>query len=105
MPAKPVFDIDRLSWKDSKTLSVAQTRLNNALEAKDADGIERGFSDLESYLSKVTVDVPRDWLVPDAPERLNWSDPASFDWLKSSQMTKLQLALSEELKPENATKN
>ena len=103
--AAPQFDLSRLSWKDSKALSVQQMRLAKAQAERDIDGIEAGYANLEKSLSLVVVSVPRDWLVDGAPEDIDWSDPASFNWLRSTGMRDLVKAFGEAQTPAEASGN
>lgn len=101
----PEFDLSNLSWKDAKSLSTQQMRLAQAQEARDIGGIETGYASLEQSLSRVVVSVPRDWLVDDAPVDIDWSDPASFNWLRGSRMTDLVKAFGEAQSPAEASGN
>jgi hypothetical protein len=105
MADKPTFDLGNLSWKDSKALSTQQIRLARAQEERDAVGLEAGFAGMERFLARAVVSVPRDWLVTDAPDALDWSDPASFDWLKSARMKDLMKALAEAQSPAEVSGN
>lgn len=105
MTDKPTFDLSNLSWKDSKALSLQQIKVARAQSDRDAAGLEAGYAGIESFLAKVVVSVPRDWLVADAPEEIDWSDPASFDWLRGSHMKKLMLAVAEAQTPAEASGN
>jgi hypothetical protein len=105
MAGKLKFDLSRLSWKDSKALSVQQMRLAQAQASRDIDGIEAGFAGIERQLARVVVDVPRDWLIEGAPEQIDWSDPDSFNWLRSNRMTTLLEAFAEAQKPAEASGN
>jgi hypothetical protein len=105
MAGRLKFDLSRLSWKDSKALSVQQMKLARAQDERDVAGVEAGFNGLETFLAKVVVDVPRDWLVADAPEVIDWSDPASFDWLRGGRMKDLMKAVADAQSPGEASGN
>ena len=42
---------------------------------------DRVIEERDKLIAQVLVDVPRSWLVSDAPGNLDWSDPESLDWL------------------------
>jgi hypothetical protein len=66
------------------------------------DEILAGF---EAKLARVLVSVPRAWLVEEAPETLDWTDPTSLDWLKGPRMKALQAAMSNAVQPEQVSGN
>jgi len=103
--SKPTFDLSRLSWKDSKEISRNQIRLRRAQEGNDLEALDAAFESMEAYLAKTVTHVPQDWLTPDAPADLDWSDFRSFDWLRQNGMGRLTTALNEAQSPEETTKN
>jgi len=116
---QPVFNFERFSWKDAKNISriQAEARRASALLAdtesiKDKDTFEAAWADqeavfdkLQAYICRVLVSVPRSWVVEDAPEDLNWSDPTSLDWLRSPSFSKLQDAMISASTPESVSGN
>lgn len=60
---------------------------------------------LDSFISRVLVSVPREWLVPGAPEIIDWSKPDSLSWLNQDWYQDLMEAAVEAKKPENVAKN
>lgn len=102
---KPVFDLSDLSWGDSKALTTAQMKVKGAAAAGDFERLEQGFGDMQAFLARVVVSIPRDWLVKSAPEVVDWSKPESYDFLKSKRMNELLVALNEAQEPEEVTKN
>lgn len=102
---KPVFNFDDLSWADSKELSLAQTRIRTANAAGDIEGLISGFADMQRFLARVVVSIPRDWLVNSAPEQIDWSDSASFDLLKAKRMRDVLKLLDEAQEPAEVSKN
>lgn len=42
------------------------------------------LDEVERLLAMVLVDVPREYLHKTAPDEIDWSDPDSLGWLKSS---------------------
>jgi hypothetical protein len=116
---KPVFDYSGHSWKDSKRLQVLQARanqadalLNDPETLVDPDAFDEALAmldqvtdEFEAAIARVLVDVPRDWLVPDAPETLDWHDPESLNWLQATHMKTLREAMVEAQKPEEVSGN
>jgi len=113
---RPIFDFSRMSHRDSKALGRSQLRLQRlAAQLADAasmpdDEFEKKMGELdamieeaEGYISRVLVDVPREWLLPDAPDDLDWSDVRSLDWLRSDKMDALRDATIAARAPENVT--
>lgn len=103
--SEPTFDLSNLSWKDSKSLSTLQIRMSNATAARDEGALMACFDSMQTYLTRVVRDVPKGWLVNDAPAGLDWGDPVSYDWLRSDKMTALMKALGDAQSPEGAAKN
>lgn len=116
MSDQPVFDFSRMSHRDSKALGRAQLRLQRlAAQLGDAaampdDEFEAKMSTLdamieeaEGYISLVLVDVPRDWLLPEAPDSLDWTDAHSLNWLRSDKMDALREAAVAARSPESVT--
>lgn len=116
---QPVFNFDRFSWKDAKTITRIQAEaaraaalLADPAALKDEDAFEGAlaaqdavYEKLQAYISRVLVSVPRSWLVSDAPEDLDWSDPASLDWLRGQSFAKLQGAMVDASTPESVSGN
>lgn len=82
----PQFDFSELSWGDDKAFARMQLMLRKALEENDAELMQQAHDGLDSYLSKVTTYVPRDYLVKSAPEQIDWADPASMNYIRGSKM-------------------
>lgn len=119
MSDKPVFDFTRFSWRDAKTVTRLQARAArvSALLADSATLINESafnavtdeqdaiFTELQAYIARCLVSVPRVMLVPDAPAELDWSDPASLDWLRGRAFAELQAMMQEASSPESVTGN
>lgn len=105
MGEKPVFDLSELSWKDSKALTAAQMRVKGAAEAGDWERLEQGFAEMQQFLARVVVSIPREWLVKSAPADVDWSDPASFDLLRAKRMNDVLKLLNEAQEPDAVSKN
>jgi hypothetical protein len=91
----PMFDFDNISWADEKEKSLAMSALENAKKAGDVEALTTAFGRLELYLSKCLVSVPREWLVKSAPEVINWSEQASFKYIKGMKFANLLQALNQ----------
>lgn len=106
MSDKPRFRFPVMSWGDSRRFAVLQARLRR-LGREDCSPEETAacFDELQQMLARLVVSVPREWLVEGAPEHLDWSDPASFDWLIADRIADLQQALIEARSPEVVSGN
>lgn len=102
---KPVFDLSELSWKDSKALTAAQMKVKGAAADGDYERLEQGFDDMQQFLARVVVSIPRSWLVKSAPDAVDWSDPASFDLLRAKRMNDVLTLLNEAQEPAEVSKN
>ena len=119
MDDNPVFDFTRFSWRDAKAITRLQARamqvstllgstetmlnrqaFDDALAAQD-----EVFDELQKYIARVLVSVPVSWLVPGAPEDLEWSDPDSLDWLRGAAFAQLRAKMIEASSPESVTGN
>ena len=82
---QPVFDRSRISHRENKQVSVLQARLKAAQSSGDWQETETCLNLTDAFFSKFLVSVPRSWLVPGAPESLDWSDPESLNWLQADK--------------------
>ena len=99
---KPLFDFSRRSWKDAKDVTLREMRRRDAALKNDVALMEQVFDEQQAALAKVLVSVPRDWLVPDAPEKLDWRDPASLDWVQEMRMDDIYTAMNEARDPKSS---
>lgn len=99
---QPRFDFSNLTWGESKRLTLLGQRAREGATAADMETL---FAEMQAMLAKVVLSVPRSWLVKDAPEQLDWTDPASFDWLRADRMQQLQEMLADARRPEALTGN
>lgn len=108
---KPVFDFTKVGreWQErfadsaeivSRLLITADRPLRRQKadeDAEDYDEYVQGFYDSKELIGKqlreegnkqanlvcdVLVNVPREWLLPNAPEQIDWSNPASLDLIQ-----------------------
>ena len=117
--ARPEFDFSTYSHKQAILFDAEQKRymrLLRQLDDETAFETDKEFESavqkmmesiekIEGYLCKMLVSVPRDWLVPDAPETLDWQNPESLGWLRQDKYAELQLAMAEAKSPESVTGN
>jgi len=87
---KPVFTMKKLSCKDEKEYGFARNRI--LVGNFSADDNERWVTVLTRTLSLAVVSVPRDWLVDDAPQDIDWSKCESFDYLAWGGIDRLHSA-------------
>jgi len=100
-----IIRYDEMSWRDSKEFSKIARRLsaiedlppNEFDEMLDAQMLE-----WQTFISRFVEYVPRDWFVKSAPENLSFSDPSTYDYLKSKRfMDLIQLMNNEEEQSKN----
>jgi hypothetical protein len=49
------------------------------------DVYEQLADEQAALIAQVLVDVPREWLLANSPEIIDWSDPASFDFIQEEK--------------------
>jgi hypothetical protein len=91
----PEFDFSELSWGDDKVASEIQMKSLKAQQENDVEGFQSAVSLMEQYLAKVVTHVPREWLISSAPEQIDWSDTASYNYLRASKMIELRKAMEQ----------
>jgi hypothetical protein len=115
---QPIFDFSHYSHKQAKANELnglRLVRLVNQARNPDAFATEEEFEAalarvadllalLEQQLSFVLVDVPRAWLIEGAPADLDWSDPASQEWVREDKMETLRECMNDARQPESVTK-
>lgn len=103
---KPTFDFTKVSRQWSKAMSAsiqkatrAQLTLQRPAPTGDAAAIQahvdnqlaaidviENISDEQAELvAQVLKDVPREWLIEGAPDALDFSRIASFDWIQEAR--------------------
>ncbi len=108
--AGPEFDFGGVTRKWGKRWSVllleATQIQNRVAAAADVEGVDVNLVDdleriseiaaeQETMLAQVLVNVPPEWIHPDAPKKLDWSDPASFDELLLGKYGQIVAAMQE----------
>ena len=93
---EPLFDRSRISHRENKRVSVLQARLKAAQNSGDPQELEACLNGTDAFLSKFLVSVPRSWLVPDAPDNLDWNDPESLNYLQADRYNDLAAAANPE---------
>ena len=115
----PVFDYSSYSHKDQREGHQLRIRLQRAgQQVDDADPTmpedefeallaryTKLLSDIEFNMSKWIVSVPREWLMPDAPIKIDWTKPNALDWVREMHMDALREASAEARSPEGISGN
>jgi hypothetical protein len=113
----PAFDFGAVTRRWSKALranmaemmelaTLIEAPARDDLEAGEIQALQRGRLDAmrrlpaleterDALVAQVLVAIPRDWLAPDAPEEIDWSDPDSLDWLLERRYDDLLRAMGE----------
>lgn len=78
----------------SEDATPAQRQVLKQAQMEAMEGIDGLIARQEEMLAEVLVDVPREWLVENAPAKLNWSDRASLNWLVDDHYNDLLMALA-----------
>lgn len=108
----------KISWGNARRFSLLQSKmaaaqqaLQRAAEGEDAEALDRAMTRvgeamdaIQAVVASVVIELPREWLVEDAPEDLAWSDPKSLDWLEASRFNDL-MALVAGVPQTEAAKN
>ena len=93
---QPIFDRSRISHRENKQVSVLQARLKAAQASGDWQEIETCLNQTDAFFARFLVSVPRTWLVPNAPDTLDWSDADSLNWLQADRYNDLAAAANPE---------
>jgi hypothetical protein len=123
---KPTFDFTKVSRRWSQAMAASIQRATKAQivltrpppKTEDDKAIQAHFDAQEKALdvyaeladeqagliAQVLVDVPREWLIPGAPEELNWGDAASFDYIQEQKYSQI-LALIQSGEARTLAKN
>ena len=100
----PTFKFDSISWDDGKRLFKLQAKVQQ-LEGVGLDEMDVFFEELDQLVVSFVEEVPREWLVPSAPDELDWDDPASMGWVHISRVMPLINAMINAGAPETVAKN
>lgn len=114
----PQFDFNKASYgwgRDWGRVNDRIMRLSRLLEASPRENLtpeEMGtvlaaqeeameewyvlLDERDALIARVLVDVPRGWLVDDAPAMLDWHDPTSLHWIIAYRMQDLVISLGEQ---------
>lgn len=85
-----------LSSSISDEATPAQRATLQSAQLEAFDRMPELIAQQERLLADVLVSVPREWLVPDAPQNLDWSNPESLNWLQEIYYSDLLTALTNE---------
>lgn len=99
MPNAPEFNRGRLSYGDTRTLQKLQIRaghLDKQIAAAgpddDIDALldkqDALMAQVERILTRAIVSVPRDWLVDDAPDDIDWQADG-LKWVRADKFGSL----------------
>lgn len=108
----------KISWGVARRFSLLQSRmaaaqqaLTRAADSEDGEALERAMervdqamADIQAMIASLVIELPRSWLVDDAPEDPDWSLPSTLDWLEASRFNDL-LALVAGVPQVDAAKN
>lgn len=61
------------------------------------DALEETTRYATDMMCKAVVDVPRAWLVTDAPKQINWREAGAFQWVRADYETQLANAIVERM--------
>ncbi len=116
---EPIFDYSKWSYKAQKEVDTLRLWFQQA--GKKVDEADPGLTDkefgklvdkyedyrqqIEFSMSRHIVSVPRDWLMGNAPEKLDWSKPDTLGWLRSDRSLMLQKAAADARSPEGISGN
>lgn len=84
-----IFDFSEMSWGDVKESYNAQSELERANTAQDAEAIARVMARIEALIASALVSIPRVWLVKKAPKTPDFSDPVTLNYLRESRFVDL----------------
>lgn len=85
---EPVINSATLSWRESRrasALSMMMSKVGELPYDRIGEEMEARVMEIQGFMAKYVTSVPRSWLVDDAPETLDWSEPESFDWLRQDK--------------------
>lgn len=116
---KPIFDFSTYSVKEQKLQQRHQMRLLRLAEKidrfdewKSEDDWEEAcdrFEDMQNEAilrtARRVVSIPRSWLVPGAPDELDWKQLESWDWLQAVRQKDIVAAAVEATNPESVSGN
>jgi hypothetical protein len=115
---KPVFDYTHYSRGEQKAMTRLQLRLQRVLAQANESGdlnddqfdakldeLDSMTEELESFVCRFLVSVPRSWLVPEAPENIDWQQPGAFNWLQAHRLPELQEMAVDARRPESVSGN
>lgn len=95
MPEKPVFDFSELSYGDMKQVTRWPYEMRAAEAENDIAKVEAVIAKKDALYASTIVSVPREWLIKSAPETIEWSDPASLNYLRADKVDALEAAMVE----------
>lgn len=97
--ATPVFDLSNHSFNDYMEHQAIEAEMLGALASGNtADGQKQAVVLSQKrfkFWTKILREVPKGYLVADAPDSLDWSDIDSYKWLRYDGVRRLIVAYNE----------
>lgn len=121
MAKAPKLDLGRLSYQDTMELTLLNTlalrpqllaqRMKSGEPSEDVmqelerltseEFLNETYGRIRRLFARVVVELPRDWLVDDAPE-VAWDDPEAYRYLRALRVAELRQMITDKV---NAPKN
>jgi hypothetical protein len=102
--SQPTVVAPVLSWREARAELVFWSRVEH-LEGQPPDVVVATLDELDRMFARYIVSIPADWLIPEAPANLDWSDPQSFGWVSENKIKSLIRAVRLAQTPEEISKN
>lgn len=83
------FDIGKFSKRDKTQMSRINMKATKAVQDGDIEIYEETTEELIEFVSKYIIDIPRDWLVADAPGNFDFSNSESLFYVRGDLWTTL----------------
>lgn len=94
---RPILDVSRISYGDRKKMRHLGIRQQSLDPLEDWEERDRIDDQMLAIMFKAVVSIPDSWLMDDAPPDLDWSDPASINYMQAVKGDQLVIAIHREL--------
>lgn len=100
---QPCFDFSGLSWDEGMDIANFGARILDISNDATLTGLEQArriravMDEIKGTMARITVSVPRAWLVRSAPAVIDWTQPASFGRYLQPAYAKQMIGLMSEL--------
>lgn len=84
---EPIFNLDELSWGDTKALAAIGSRIRASVS--DESAVMAAFSEAEVIIGSIVECIPRSWLVKRAPATIDYTAAGGFNWLRRDKFLEL----------------